>query len=84
MRLRASPERLESAAMKRAMCAIVLSLLAAGLCGCEKALFTESMARSPYERYELLRGRPRNATEPNAFGGKQPALRERLRPLGAY
>ena len=49
--------------------------------GCEKALFPEGASRTPYERYQLLRGQHRIATETNAYGGNQPALRDRLRPL---
>ena len=52
------------------------------LVGCEKALFPENLARSPYERYGTLRGQYRPATEQNAFGADQPALRQRLKPLG--
>lgn len=51
------------------------------LTGCEKALFPEGASRTPYERYQLLRGQHRMASETNAYGGDQPALRDRLRPL---
>lgn len=50
--------------------------------GCEKPLFPDNTARSPYERYMVLRGEDRPAKEFNAFGGEEPALRARLRPLG--
>ncbi len=61
---------------------IAFLLLVFGLIGgCEQALFPEGLARSPYERYQILRGQERQATETNAYGGDQPALRERLRPL---
>ena len=49
--------------------------------GCEKALFPRNLPRTPYERYQQLHGRSRVATEENAYGGQQPALRDRLRPL---
>ena len=49
--------------------------------GCEKALFTEKLPRTQYERYQILRGQYRPSTEQNAFGAEQPALRERLAPL---
>jgi hypothetical protein len=49
--------------------------------GCEKQLFPESAARTPYDRYQMLRGQSRMASETNAYGGDQPALRDRLRPL---
>ena len=51
--------------------------------GCEKPLFPEQLPRSPYERYDALRGRQRPMYEENAYGGSQPALRDRLKPLGA-
>ena len=50
--------------------------------GCQKPLFPEDEARTPYERYQILRGRERRAEKPNPFGVSEPALRERLRPLG--
>jgi len=50
--------------------------------GCEKALFPDNTTRSPYERYDAIRGRQRQAHEENAYGGSQPAIRDRLKPLG--
>ncbi len=50
--------------------------------GCAKPLFPQGTPRSPYERYMALRGQHAPAKEINAFGRTQPALRERLRPLG--
>jgi hypothetical protein len=52
------------------------------LTGCEKPLFPENQPRSPYDRYMVLRGNERSQSETNAYGGTQPALRDRLRPLG--
>lgn len=49
--------------------------------GCEKQLFPKNAVRTPYDRYQMLRGQSRMATETNAYGGDQPALRDRLRPL---
>ncbi len=59
---------------------IVLVILLAS--GCAKPLFPQGTPRSPYERYMALRGQHAPAKEVNAFGRTQPALRERLRPLG--
>ncbi len=53
-----------------------------GVTGCEKPLFPKDLPRSPYERYMLLHGQQRPMEEKNAFGGDEPALRERLRPMG--
>lgn len=49
--------------------------------GCEKPLFPSNEPRTPYDRYQQLHGQGRVETEENAYGGQQPALRERLRPL---
>ncbi len=64
---------------------IAVGFVFIGLCfsGCEKALFTDKLPRSPYERYDTLRGRRRQMSEENAYGGTQPALADRLRPLGS-
>jgi len=37
--------------------------------------------RTPYERYQVLRGEPRPKTYTDSFGREQPALRARLAPL---
>ncbi|MCC7205022.1 MAG: hypothetical protein IT441_08065 [Phycisphaeraceae bacterium] len=50
--------------------------------GCQESLFPKDMPRSQYERYSMLRGQDRPATETNMFGREEPALRDRLRPLG--
>lgn len=50
--------------------------------GCEKPLFPPNTPRTPYERYQQLHGQGRVESEENAYGGQQPALRDRLRPLG--
>lgn len=55
--------------------------LAVMLSGCEKPLFPPTLPRSQYERYLILHGRYRQAKQENAFGGEEPALRERLKPL---
>jgi hypothetical protein len=49
--------------------------------GCEKALFPETAQRTPYDRYQMLRGQGRASTETDKFGNNEPALRDRLRPL---
>lgn len=54
-----------------------LSLIA----GCEKPLFVKQAPRTPYERYQVLRGRERAATRQDVYGSEEPALRERLKPL---
>jgi len=71
--------------MKRRVLMLMLGAMALSLPmlgGCEKQLFPENVPRSPYARYDTLRGRHRAAQEQNAYGGTQPALRERLRPMG--
>ncbi len=71
------------APMKPIRLALLLIMLGghAWLTGCRKPLFPEDAQRSPYERYQALRGRAAPTSEPNAFGREQPALRQRLRPL---
>jgi hypothetical protein len=58
--------------------ALVLTALL--LFGCEKPLFPQNLPRTQYERYDRLRGRYVPAQQLNAFGGSEPALRERLSP----
>jgi len=65
---------------------LTMGVLVAGVVfclGCEKPLFPANLPRTPYERYQQLHGQGRVETEENAYGGQQPALRERLRPLGS-
>jgi hypothetical protein len=71
--------------MNRRAMMLLLGSVAMGMTmlgGCEKQLFPEDVPRSPYARYDTLRGRHRAAQQENAYGGTQPALRERLRPMG--
>lgn len=49
--------------------------------GCNKPLFPNDAPRTPYERYQALRGRQRPLYELDQLGNPQPALRERLEPL---
>lgn len=50
--------------------------------GCQDPLFPKDAPRSQYARYEALRGRERPEKQVNTFGREEPALRERLQPLG--
>jgi len=54
---------------------LVLGLV--GVVGCEEPLFTETMPRTQYERYDRLRGRHVPAEQFDR-PGTDPALRERL------
>jgi hypothetical protein len=65
--------------MKR-WCWIMIAAAAPGLMGCEKALFPEDLPRTPYERYDRMRGRYVPPSQRDAVGGESPALRERLTP----
>lgn len=60
---------------------VLLSAFCLATLACEKALFPPQAGRTPYERYQVLHGQYRPAKELNAFGGEQPALRQRLQPL---
>jgi len=66
--------------MKQALIIGVLVAAAAGMGGCEKALFPEELPRTQYERYDRLRGRYVPQDQRNAYGGAEPALRPRLTP----
>ena len=55
-----------------------LSLLAGT--GCHKNPFAADLPRTPYERYQLLRGEAPPAYELDTFGNRRPALRARLVP----
>jgi len=62
--------------------ALILGLMAIGsLAGCESALFPPNEDRSVYDRYQRLHGQSRSANRLNEFGGEEPAVTERLRPL---
>lgn len=65
--------------MIRGLSLIVVLALAGG---CEKPLFPENMPRTQYERYDRLRSRYVPTEQVNAYGGSEPALRERLSSLG--
>ena len=50
--------------------------------GCSGTPFKDQQqVRTPYERYQVLRGESRPKTEIDSFGREQPALRARLAPL---
>ena len=52
--------------------------------GCTGTPFQDQVqVRSPYERYQVLRGNGRPKTVTDSFGREQPALRQRLAPLDA-
>ena len=70
--------------MRLAQVALVSGVLGAAILlsgGCNKPLFPKDKPRSPYERYLAQRGKLAPEKEINAFGQRQPALRERLKPL---
>ncbi len=52
------------------------------LAGCHDPLFPKNEPRSQYSRYEALRGRATPQKKTNALGREEPAVRERLQPLG--
>jgi len=61
--------------------ALALVGLALTMGGCSGSPFvSEAPVRSPYERYDILRGTARPATTIDSFGREQPALRARLAP----
>jgi len=70
----------------RIACLIVgsaaLCALGPMMSGCQEPLFPERAERSPYERYQALRGEAAPKYQRSAQGGgREPALRQRLKPL---
>lgn len=71
-----------SVVQSRSTVAALATLIVIALCsGCEQPLFVQNQPRTPYERYQILRGQYRPAMQQNVYGGDEPALRDRLRPL---
>jgi hypothetical protein len=73
---------MSSPAAKSALLLILLCGVALSASGCQKALFPENSDRTQYDRYRMLRGQMPPMNQENAFGGNEPALWERLKPLG--
>lgn len=66
----------------KTLLAVLAVGVALGLAGCQDPLFPADQPRSQYERYETLRGRETPQKQINAVGREEPAMRERLTPLG--
>ncbi len=67
---------------KLTLCLGCLLLVGAlSMTGCQKALFPENTDRTQYDRFMVLRGQERPLNQENAYGGKEPALYARLKPL---
>ena len=62
-----------------AHCVVIVGLLLL-LMGCQKSPFAQDYPRTPFERYQLLRGEAPPAYETDSFGRRRPALRARLVP----
>ncbi|MFI4860688.1 MAG: hypothetical protein ACIAXF_08415 [Phycisphaerales bacterium JB063] len=62
-----------------AHCVALIGMLLV-LAGCQKSPFAADLPRTPYERYQLLRGDAPPAYELDTFGRRRPALRARLTP----
>ena len=63
----------------RLLAVVAVACVVAG--GCQEPVFPEDQPRTPYERYQSLRGQERPAETTDAFGNPQPDLRARLAPL---
>jgi hypothetical protein len=66
--------------MRRFLLAAVC-LLAVALIGCQGSPFPQDTPRTPYERYQGLHGRYREAGRTGARSSDDPRLRERLSGL---
>ena len=65
----------------RAYTAVLATGIAVGLLtGCQRSPFSQDIPRTPYERYQLLRGDAPPVSELDTYGNKRPALRARLGP----
>jgi hypothetical protein len=65
----------------RAWCVLLPGVL---LAGCSSSPFARGeVPRTPYERYLTLRGQAPPEKVENNFGAMQPALRQRLAPMGS-
>lgn len=51
------------------------------LLGCTQNPLSSDMPRTPYGRYQSLRGGEPPQQEPDTFGNMRPALRARLQPM---
>lgn len=49
--------------------------------GCTQSPLDDDLPRTPYGRYQSLRGGEPPMREPDTFGNMRPALRARLTPL---
>jgi len=64
-------------------CSLALALLMGPglLCGCTQNPLSSDMPRTPYGRYQALRGGEPPQQVPDTFGNMRPALRARLQPM---
>ena len=63
-----------------ALLMLIALAIAAGGCG-GSPFVDEGPVRSPFDRYQTLRGERRQKTTIDSFGRERPALRVRLAPL---
>lgn len=49
--------------------------------GCTQSPLDAELPRTPYSRYQALRGGEPPMEEPDTFGNMRPALRARLQPM---
>lgn len=64
--------------MARALTAALACATFGLAAGCYKPLFPKDSPRTPFERYERVRGEYIPLEQPDVFGNPQPALRARL------
>lgn len=65
------------------MAAFGVALTLGFVSGCQESPFRSDLPRTPYERYQVLRGDYRPVSTEDEFGVDQKALRQRLAPLRA-
>jgi hypothetical protein len=59
---------------------VLLGTIAFASVGCSKSPLYSELPRTPYGRYQALRGGEPPEKEPDSFGNMRPALRARLSP----
>lgn len=67
--------------MSKTRACLTMGCLVLVTVGCTQNPLSRDMARTPYGRYQALRGGEPPMEKPDTFGNMKPALRERLEPM---
>lgn len=72
------PGRAASTAFGLAIGLVLAGACLAGMTGCQKALFSPDEERSPYDRYDAIRGQRAPTYNEDEYGRRKPNVRGRL------